>query len=91
MIQMGDHVLGRVRSMSGGHISESGACDYYVPATICAMPQQPTASYSLLAYNKRQVCILLIHTHTEHTHRAMYIFVLNSLPYIGEMPKERHD
>ena len=90
MIQMGDHVLGRVRSMSGGHVSESGACDYYVPATICAMPQQPTASYSLLAYNKRQVCILLIHTH-KHTHRAMYIFVLNSLPYIGEMPEERHD
>ena len=66
-------MLGRVRSMSGGHISESGACDYYVPATICAMPQQPTASYSLLAYNKRQVCILLTHNTHTHTHIAMYI------------------
>ena len=59
VIQVGDHVLGRVRSATGGHISESGSCDYYVPATICVMPQQPSASYSLLAYNKRQVCVLI--------------------------------
>ena len=58
MIQVGDRVLGRVRSMSGAHMSDSGACDYYIPATICVLPQQPSASYSLLAYNKRQVCPL---------------------------------
>ncbi|XP_065886335.1 von Willebrand factor A domain-containing protein 3B-like isoform X2 [Dysidea avara] len=55
MLQVGDHVLGRVRSKTGSHVSESGACDYYVPATICTLPPQQSASYSLMAYNKRQV------------------------------------
>ena len=64
MVQVGDHVLGRVRSMNGAHMSDSRACDYYVPATICVLLLEQQKHQSLLL-NQQELLMGLQEGHKE--------------------------